>query len=104
MMTAQQLREAGGVLKAIASNGVPSVKQVADAARVVAGTATRVAQGKSIHAPAQVIAARWAICSDCPLLLPSGKCDRAQGGCNCYMPAKHKLAASFCPLRKWAAV
>jgi hypothetical protein len=43
---------------------------------------------------------RYAICKECPMLLPTGNCKE----CGCFMSAKTKLPNAECPLHKWGQV
>lgn len=43
---------------------------------------------------------RFAICKECPMLLPTGNCRE----CGCFMHAKVKLPNAYCPLHKWEQV
>lgn len=56
---------------------------------------------KNLGRVQDVIAAeRYAICKECPMLLPTGNCKE----CGCFMSAKTKLPNAECPLHKWGQV
>lgn len=43
---------------------------------------------------------RLKICMNCPVR-SDNKCDKAKGGCGCYLAAKARSPKSKCPLNKW---
>lgn len=47
-----------------------------------------------------IAAERYAICKECPMLLPTGNCKE----CGCFMSQKVKLPNASCPLHKWDQV
>jgi hypothetical protein len=50
----------------------------------------------------EVVASRLATCEDCPSgLYRNGICDRAGGGCGCYLRLKVRLASERCPKGHW---
>jgi hypothetical protein len=56
---------------------------------------------KSIGRVETIIAQeRFAICKECPQLLPTGNCKE----CGCFMSQKTKLPNASCPLHKWEQV
>lgn len=53
------------------------------------------------HAANDLARLRYEVCRTCPLLTPTGLCDRRRGGCGCYMPVKVRLSGAKCPQGKW---
>ncbi len=43
---------------------------------------------------------RLVICYECPIRT-NNKCDKAKGGCGCYLAAKTRSVNSSCPKNKW---
>ena len=51
---------------------------------------------------AETLERRRATCEACPSgLYVAGKCDRAGGGCGCWLAMKWRIAAERCPKGHW---
>lgn len=112
MITIDQLKDAGGVLKGLASaaghrlsaGGPISKGDLHAFGKAVKDSAQTVAAGESPFVPEDVYKARLATCRACPIVdQKTGICVKARGGCNCYVPQKAKLRHQRCPQAKWDA-
>lgn len=110
MITLDQLRDAGGVLKNIVTSaghrvatGQPiTTAEVKSFASAVKDSAQAVAAGESPFVPQDVYEARLATCRACPTVdQKTDICVKARGGCNCFVPNKCKLRTQRCPQGKW---
>ena len=110
MITLDQLRDAGGVLKNIVTSaghrvatGQPiTTAEVKAFAAAVKDSAQAVAAGESPFVPPEVFQARRAVCEGCDTFdADTLICNRARGGCGCYLPGKAKHRHQRCPKGKW---
>lgn len=56
--------------------------------------------GKAANEQQDIARLRMEVCKRCPLYA-APFCDREQGGCGCYMPAKVQKAEAKCPKGRW---
>lgn len=98
----QQCRELPGMFAAFqrAKHLAPGCgRKAANASKAVGRAIRAVAAGAKLAADPATVAARKAVCDDCPERGPSNVCRE----CGCALSAKQRLLTEACPLGRWPA-